>query len=526
MILLRATKTACTAFLVAGATLLSGCIEQRSAEELKDSLVFGFEGTFHTFDPARQVYAQETQIMAQVLEGLVRWNRDLEIEPALAESWELSEDAMQWRFILREGVEFHDGTPFDAHAVKWHFERIMDPETASTRRTQLDGVDNIELVNDYEIVFNLNEPDATLIYRLGSAFASIPSPTAYERMGSGIGTNPVGTGPFEFVEWRPDVHIRFKRNENYWEPDEYLLERLELRPVRENTTRLILLEQGVLDIAHVAFPHVQVADESDEVRLQTTPALNIRYIGMNTGKPPFDDVRVRQAANYAINKEDMIEYSFFGVGEPARGPVPSVVDGHNPDTHPYTYDPERARELLAEAGYPDGVDVVMWTHESGLYRTAADAVADYLRRVGIRVSIRLYDNAAYSSKFDEYITRGGDRYPTRDGVFDMFLGGWSGGETAFGYLDYLFRSDSYSNNTFYANSEVDRLLQGSRAVVDTEERNEYYRRVQEIVVEEAPWIFAFHGQENIGYNSRVKNYQIHPAGRIMLQGVYVEDNEE
>ncbi len=512
--------------LLATAALLSGCIEQRSKEELKDSLIHGFDSFVHTFDPARQIYAQETIIMSVVLEGLARWNHDLELEPALATHWELSDDGMQWRFFLREGVTFHDGTPFNADAVKWHFDRIMDPATASTRRTQLAEVDSVEVINDYEVMFHMRIPNSILVERLASAFASIPSPAAYERYGSAISENPVGTGPYMFDEWKPDVHIRFKRNPDHWMADEYHLERLEFRPIRENTTRLILLEQGALDMANVAVPHVQVAERNPSIELQTTPALNIRYIGFNTGKPPFDDVRVRRAANYAINKEAMIKYSFFGVGEAATGPLPSILADYNPDIYEYTYDPDRARELLEEAGYGDGVTVTLWTHESGLYRLAADAVAEDLRRIGINVRVQLYDNATFTSNFDEYVLRTGERFPLRDGVYDMFLGGWVGGHTAHGFLDLLFHSESFSNKTFYANEEVDELLDAYKELLTPEERRVAFHRIQEIVVEEAPWIFAFHGQENIGYNSRVRGFRIDPAGRLFFEGVRVVDDEE
>jgi peptide/nickel transport system substrate-binding protein len=313
--------------------------------------------------------------------------------------------------------------------------------------------------------------------------------------------------------------LNLVRYEDYWDADSIEVERVQFRGIEENTTRLILLEQGVLDMADIAFPHVRVAEESDDISLQTVPQLSIRYIGFNYQKPPFDDVRVRRAANYAINKEEMIEYVFFGVGEPARGPLPSIMPAFNDSIPSYDFDPDMARELLAEAGYPDGFDAVMWTQETGVYRQASDAVVGYLRDVGINVETKVIDNGAYWDKFDDYLTVDGQQFPTKEGVYDIYVGGWVGGETAHGFLEPLFQAYSYSNASFYINEEYEELLAQYKSVESPEKRDELYGRMQEIVVSDAPWIFAFHGQLNVGYNERVQNYRINASGRIFFEDV-------
>lgn len=511
--------------ILLAAGLVAGCTERRSKEELKDSLVFGYDDNFKTFDPARQVFSQETAIIQQVLEPLVKFDIDLNLQPCLAVDWYTPDDCDTWIFELRRGVEFHDGTPFNAEAVKIHFDRIMDPATAATRAKNLEDVDYVEVVDDHTVAFHMKTPNCILPEKLTGAFASIISPHSLEQFGEGIGRNPSGTGPFIFVEWTPEIAIRLKKNKKHWDADNYHLENLEFRPVQENTTRLILLEQGVLDIAPIAFPQVNIAKETDDIEIQSVPQLSIRYVGFNFKKPPFDNKLVRQAANYAVNKEEMIKYMFFGVGEPAVGPLPSVLPAFNPDVKKYPYDPEKARELLAQAGYGDGIRVDYWTMEAGTYWKTTEGTVEYLRDVGFDVNVKILDNAVYWDKFDEYLLQDGRIYPTKEGVFDLFVGGWVGGETAHGFLEPLFKGGSYSNNAFYDNPEVNKILDKYKALPDEEERNKLYKEMQAIIVEDAPWIFAFHGQSNTGVRKRVKGYRVSPAGNYYFNGVRVVDEE-
>lgn len=504
--------------------LVSACLERRSEEEMRDSIVYGYESDVYTFDPAKQRMMKENAIMAQVLEGLVRWNNDVEMEPCLATSWESEDNCKRWIFHLRPNVRFHDGVEFTSEAVKIALDRIRDPATVSTRAHLIAHVEEITTPDPLTVVFQLKTEDCVFLETLTGIFATIPSPAAIKKDKElPIAQNPVGTGPFRFVEWVPGTSILFERNPDYWNEDVIKLQQLEFRPVRENTTRLILLEQGVLDMADVAFPQVNVARNNDDISLQATPQLAVRYVGFNTQKPPFDNPRVRQAANYAVNRDEMIEYMFFGVGEPARGPLPSALPNYNHELEPYTYDPEKARQLLAEAGYPDGFDCVLWTMETGEYRVAADATVEYLRQVGIRVDMKIFDNAVYWSKFDEYLVPGGERYPTREGVFDMYIGGWVGGESAHAYLEPLFKSDSSSNNSFYDNPRFDELIVKVKLSPDETTRSEIYKEMQAILMEDAPWIFAYHSQVNVGLRERVKGFRVNASSRYFFQDVYTED---
>ena len=511
------------------ALMAGGCTDRRSDADLKDTLIYAFADNFKTFDPAKQIYAQETPIIHQVLEPLVRWNNDLKLVPHLATSWETIDDCKTWIFHLRPNVKFTDGTPFDSSAVKSHFERILDPKTGATRRNRIEEVVAIQAADPLTVVFSLKGPNCVFPEMLTSTFACIPSPAAVASSGeppNDFAHTPVGTGPFKFVEWVQDVRIVLEKNPDYWNADAIKLQRLEFWPVRENTTRLILLEQGVVDMADISFAQVNVAKSQKDINIQSTPQLSIRYIGFNNQKPPFNDRRVRQAANYAVNKEEMIKYMLFGVGEPAYGPMPSVMEDFNPNIRHYNYDPAKAKALLAEAGFPNGFKATMWTQESGIYRSASDAVVEYLRQIGIDVEVKILDNAVYWDKFDEYLKRDGTTFPNKEGVYDLYVGGWSGGEAAQDYLDALFRSKNYSNSSFYENAEVDKMLDEYKKLVKKEDRSEAFRKLQAIIVEEAPWIFAFHGQSNVGMRKRVKGFRVNASQRLFFEGVTVSDNPE
>jgi len=501
----------------------TGCLEQRPDELRARQLVFGFSDPFATFDPARQRYANESAIIQNVLEPLLRWDENLELAPRLATHWETPDDCNTWILKLREGVVFHDGTAFDAHAVKAHFERIKDPATASTRASLIADIGSIEVIDTHTVALNMALPNCVIIERLPSTFLAIPSPTAVATYGTEIARRPVGTGPYMLESWNEASQtFRMRKFPDYWAADRIHIEELLIKQVREHTTRLVMLEQGSIDVAPVSSDHVPVAQQSRHINVATTPRLQIVYIGFNNMKPPFDDVRMRRAANYAVNVESIIEHVFFGVGVPARGPLPEALPAFDPDLVGYGHDPEKARQLIEEAGYGDGVTVQMWTHESGTYNKISQAVVEDLRRVGINVNLVILDSGVYWDRFLEYAPASREWYPTNDGVFDMFVGGWTGGESAQAFLEPLFESRSTSNSAFYENHDVNRLLQEVKAFADPEDRNRIYRQLQQMIVSDAPWIFTFYPQENLGYQPHVKNYRVSPTGLIHLEDVRLE----
>jgi len=501
--------------------VLGGCTARRSEADLAKKLVIGIWSDVRTLDPAMCNMALDGAIVCNIHEPLTWFGLDLKLAPKLALSWEAENDARAWVFKLRPNVTFHDGTPFNAEAVKFHFDRIRFPETKSNRLTKIAKLDHSEVIDDLTIRFHMKGPFAVWPILIRDAFASIVSPTRAREapVPEQYKWHPVGTGPYEFVEYRPDQFIRLRKNHRHWDAANYHVEELEFRPVREPTTRLILLEQGELDIADLSYAHAEVIEKAGHVHVDRVPALRISYIGLNYQKPPLNDPRVRRALNYAINREDIIKYAFRGTYDASYGPLPHSLPAYNANTTKYMYDPTRAKQLLADAGHAKGLRLTLWSMDRAADRAMAETLHEQMRMVGVDLNIVMYDQAVYWDKFDAFLTDKGEKFPTRDGVFDMFLAGWTGGESAYGFLDPLFRSTSSSNSSFYENKEVDRLLDEALNTADEAARDEIYKRVQEIIVDDAPWVFAYFTRLLIGHGKRITGWKVHPAGEYEIAGV-------
>lgn len=509
-----------------GAVVLSGCTDKRSPEQLAKRLVIAIDERVRTLDPAYQTMALDSWIICNIFDTMTWYTRELELVPRLALSWESPDNAQSWIFNLRPNVKFHDDTPVDAAAVKFHFDRIMDPKTESKRITKVAKIDRVEVIDPLRVQFFMKQPDALWPVVARDAFAAIVSPTAARKVPPKEFTfNPIGSGPFMFAEQAEGDRIILKRNPNYWDASEFHVEEVEFRTVREPTTRLILLEQGAVDLCNITFAHTEVAEKTKNVIVEKAPKLQVRYVGFNTQKPPFDDKRVRYAANYALNKAELIKYGFRGNADALLGPLPTVLPNFNKNLNQFDYDPDRAKDLLKEAGYENGIDVVMWTKDDVDDTNLGVVVADQLRRVGIRVEILRFDRNVFWEKFDAYITSKAEWFPRKEGVFDMFAAGWVGGEHPTGYLDPLFRSTSASNNTFYKSDTVDELLLATQRTLDDNKRDQLYDEIQAQIIEDAPWIFCYSSRTLWGVNPRVKNMFPHPAGEYEFGGVEMAGGE-
>ncbi len=504
----------------AGLTVLGGCTEKRTPEELARRLVIAVDERIQTLDPAYQNMALDSFVIANIYDTLTWHTRELELIPRLGLSWESPDGALSWIFKLRPDVKFHDGTVCDAEAVKYHFERIKDPKTQSKRRSKLNKMNAVEVIDPLTVRFEMTEPYSVWPIVMRDSFAGIVSPTAVEKYGDQEFTlHPTGSGPYMVAHQDPRGLVVLRRNPNYWQAEKYAVEEVELRTVLEPTTRLILLEQGAIDLCSITFAHTEVAEKTGKVEILNSPMLQVRYVGFNNMKPPFNDLRVRQAANLAINRDELVKYAFRGNADPLLGPLPTVLPAFNKDMPTYNYDPDKAKALLKEAGYEKGMDVVLWSKDDVTDTNLGVVVADQLRHIGIRVEIVRFDRNVYWDKFDPYQTLDLNWYPTKPGVFDLYAAGWVGGEHPNGYLDPLFRSTSTSNSSFYKNEEVDRVLAQIQTVVDENDRTVLYKKLQEIIVADAPWIFAYSSRVLWGVNPRVKNLQIHPAGEYEFHGV-------
>lgn len=482
------------------------------AQQFGGTLVMAVGVDAVRLDPADMTDNPSETVLRHIMDGLVEFDEQLNILPALAESWEVSTDGMHYTFHLRDGIFFHDGTPFDAAAVKFNFDRII---TQNLRRTALfkPYIESVEVIDDLTVAFHLKIPFGAFLHHLSHGAALIQSPTAVQKWGAETGRHPVGTGPFKFVEWIPGDRIVLEANEDYWRGRPYL-DKIVFEVVPEAATRVFRLETGEAGLA-LRLPPTEVPrlEANPEVEVMVRPTLRVIYIGMHNQKKPLNDVRVRQAINYAIDKSLIVESILGGYGYVADSPLAKDTWGYY-STGGYPYNPEKARALLAEAGYPDGFKITLLTPQGRYlkdYETAL-AVQGMLSEVGIRARVQVMEWAAYLSALER-------------GEQELFLLGWAP-STADG--DWVLRPLLHSanwpprdNNAFYANPCVDRLIEeGMKA--SGEERYTYYKLAQKIIVEDAPWAFLHVVNEVNGHRANVHGVQFLPIEIVLVKNVWLE----
>ncbi|KAB3538615.1 glutathione ABC transporter substrate-binding protein [Alkaliphilus pronyensis] len=478
---------------------------------VKEELIVGQGADAVTLDPHSTNDQPSSRVSKQIYETLVAQNENMEIEPSLAESWESIDDTTV-EFKLKQGVKFHNGEELKASDVKFTILRALDSSHIGHIVGQIDG-EKIEVIDDYTIRLSTKEPFAPLLAHLAHTAMAIMNEKAVTEGGEDYGQNPVGTGPFKFNNWVIGDSIELvKFDEYHGEPAK--LKKVTFRNIAENTTRTIELETGGIDIAYDIPPtDVSRVEENSDLVLQRAPSFSTSYIGFNAQKKPYDDVRVRQAINYAIDMASIIEAVYQGVGAPAKGPLgPNVFAGHQ-GLEEYGFNVEKAKELMADAGYADGFDTTIWTNENQQRMDIAEIVQNQLKAININTEVKVMEWGAYLEG-------------TAAGEHDMFILGWV---TVTGDPDYglyaLFHSSQFGtggNRTFWSNDRVDELLDAARVETDPSKREEYYLEAQEIIRDEAPWVFTWIGENLAGVQKNVKGFTQHPAGHHSLHGVYFE----
>ncbi|MBY7144872.1 glutathione ABC transporter substrate-binding protein [Virgibacillus sp. NKC19-3] len=474
-------------------------------------------------DPAGSNDVPSSDVQENIFETLVKQDMDMELQPGLAESWEAVEDDV-WEFNLREDVTFHDGSEFNADVVKANIERIMDEDVASPRAFLYEMVTDIEVVDDYTVRFTTEYPFAPLPAHLAHTGGSMVGLDQIEEdyaamedgeePGSVINENPIGTGYFEFDEWSPGELVRLTKNEDYWD-DPALLDSVTFKVVDEDLTRVAEVTTGDSHIGDPLSPSdVEQIETTDGVHVHDQASVSLSYIGFNMQKEPFDDERVRQAISMAIDKDQIIDGIYDGVGIPAIGPIPPDVFGYDENVSGLDYDVEQAKELLAEAGYEDGFSTTIWTNDNRERIDAATNVQAQLEEIGIDAEVEVMEFGAYLEQ-------------TANGEQDMFVLGWS---VATGDADYalhpLFHSDNLGepgNRTFTENDELDALLEEGRQEGDPEAREEIYSEAQELLVDIAPMSYIHHQEYLYSIRDEVKGFEVLPTQIMQLKDVYIEE---
>lgn len=453
-----------------------------------------------------------------------------EVEPGLVESWEISDDGLVYTLHLRKGVKFHDGTDFNAEAVKFNIERQIDPnhpyhDTGEFLYAEFTWgmVEKVEVADEYTAKITLKEPFAPFLNHLAMHPAAMVSPAAVEKYGRDFSINPVGTGPFKFVSWTPGVEIVLEKNPDYWRGAPKI-DRVIYRPIIEDQPRLTELEAGgVSFIVNVPPDELARLKGDDRFTVVEQPGMHTWWVAFNHTKAPFNDKRVRQAMNYAVNKKAIVDNILKGTGVLAFNPLPPVVWGYTDDVQRYDYDPEKAKELLAEAGYPDGFSCSFWIPESGSGMQQpvpmGTAIQADLKAVGIDCKIETFEWGTY---LDKVIV------PPEDAEFDLFEMSWIGDNGDPDNHSYILLSGEQwpphgYNMGFYKNDEADALMQEARTTFDRAKRTELYNKILKILAEDPPWIIIDHETQIVVMDQKIKNFKLHPTGPFRFENVWIEE---
>ncbi|MRX73759.1 ABC transporter substrate-binding protein [Bacillus lacus] len=496
-----------------------------SSENTKDTLVFGRGGDSTSLDPISTTEGEAFKVTVNIFETLLNYGeQDTTIHEGLATEWDASEDGLEYTLKLREGVKFHDGTDFNAEAVVFNFDRWMNGNADQFPYYTMFGgfkedeghvIKEVKAVDDYTIQFILKRPQAPFLKNLAMSPFGIASPAAVEKFGEKFRDNPVGTGPFKFAEWRANDRIVVEKNEDYWMEGYPKLNKVIFKTIPENSARLNALQSGEIDLMDGVNPSdLQTIESNDALQLFERPSMNVGYVGLTSTRKPLDNKLVRQALNHAVDKQAIIDSFYGGLAEPAKNPMPPSLEGYNDDIEPYPYDLDKAKELLAEAGYPDGFEMDLWAMPVARpYMPEGMKVAEVLQasfeKIGVKAKIVTYDWATYLDKASK-------------GEADTFLLGWTGDNgDPDNFIYTLLDKDSIGSNnySYFSNDELHDILIEAQSDPDQDKRNELYKKAQEIVHEEAPWIPLVHSTPMLAGVSDLAELKPHPTGSDILTKV-------
>jgi len=524
--------------------------ETEGITSASETLIFAISLEVDQLDPGNTSIGQ---VVDNIFEGLMKYKAGTtSILSCLATSWEISADGKEITFHLRKGIKFHDGTDFNADAVVFSFARQYDPNHPYHQYGKwffwgymFSDIIVAKKIDDYTVKLVLKRPNVSILTSLALYQVSMVSPTNAEKYKEDAFKHPCGSGPFKFVEWVKDDYITLEANEDYWE-ERASLDKLIFKVIPDPSARLMALEVG--EVQGIEYPNPADFDRIDDNKdlvLMTQPGMNVGYLAINTGYgyidenkngirdidleslvktpgyfEPLTKKKVRQAINMAIDKQSIVDNIYMGTAIKAKNGMPPFMLGYNDDIEDYPYDPERAKELLAEAGYPDGFEVTL--HVMPVSRPymfdppkIGEAIQSYLAAVGIKVKFYQVDWSSYLQE-------------TKDGKHQICLLGWTGDNgDPDNFMNGLYGTNGASigiagNRAFYINDTAQELLSAALATYDDEKRATYYQKVQEMIHEDAAWVYLVHSTQNMVFRNNIKGYTLSPTGREFFYPVWVE----
>ncbi len=473
---------------LAAGLILSGCGGTNTGATDEIVIAQGVDAT--TMDPHMHAETPTTNVVTQMYDRLLERDQDMVLQPQLALSV-TSVDDLTWEVVLREGVTFHNGEAFNAETVKFNIERILNPENLSPQIGDLSAIEKVEVVDEYTVKITTKEPYPLLPGRLN--LPMVPKEYIEENGQEYFAANPIGTGPYKFVSWTKDESVVMEVNEDYWGGIP-AIKKITFKPIPESATRIAELQTGAVDLIVNVPPHqAETIDAADATKVVNTASGRFIFISLNAQREgPLSDPKVRQALNYAVNVDEIIENVLGGYGYRSTQPLTTLDFGYNEDIDMYKYDPEKAKQLLKEAGYEDGLEIDFGTC-AGRYvmdKEVAEAIAGQLAEVGVTAKLSVQEWGVYVQKV---LSKSAE---------EAYLIGW--GTSLFdadATLYPWFRSEM--RFATYSNVAVDALLDKAREIIDPQEREDLYHEALDIIMEDAPFILLYQQEDLYGADAKL-----------------------
>ncbi|MFF2093086.1 glutathione ABC transporter substrate-binding protein [Paenibacillus sp. NPDC058174] len=483
-----------------------------------NNVVVALNANFITLDPHNAGDTNSISGARSMYEGLMGFDENMSLKPVLAESYAISEDGLVYTIKLRQGVKFHDGTDFNSEAVKINIARIQDEKNNLRMRKSFAKVAKVETPDANTVVITLSEPYNAFLNKL--AMGLMISPAALEKFGDKIGQNPVGTGPYKFKEWVEGDRLVVEKNADYWQAGLPKVDSVTFKPVPENGSRTAMLKTGEADFIYpMPTEQVNLLETDNNIVIDKTDSTIVRYVTLNTMKKPFDDVKVRQAINYAIDKDAFIKVVKSGLGSALDSSMSSKTQYYSKQEG-YGYDLEKAKQLLKEAGYPDGFSAEIWGENDSETMKGMQFLAQQLALAGIKLDVKSMEGATLSDQINSAKT-------PEEAKIQMWFVSWSPSSgDADGATRGLFSSEMFppagSNTAYYKNENVDKWIAEANKSTDAEKAKSIYADIQKQIWTDAPWAFLGVDQVISGKRAYLEGVKVYPDGSINVREAEVK----
>ena len=500
-------------------TMLTGCGGNGGSKKDKanQTIVFAQGAEPRGLDPAFVDDGESSKVIVNIYEGLLAYEKEsTEVKPALAESWEKAADGLSYTFKLRKGVKFHDGSDFNAAAVKTNIDRQLPPlrkEDMPYASFVFADVKDVEVVDDLTVKINLTKQNTAFLANLAMSLAApMVSPKALDANSGNLNKTPVGTGPYKFVSWSPAEDIVLVRNDEYW-GEKAKTENVVFKFIPDNSARIVALKNGEVDIIDGIDSTGVDQIKADGNVLYNVPGMNINYMAYNVTRKPFDNPAVRVALSKAINVPELVKALYGDYAEAANTVLPTFIPGYGKDVKQVAYDAQAAQAELKALGFNQPIKMIVYNNPrpyNARNKALAETIQSYLSKVGVNVTIEDYDWTTYKDKVVA-------------GDYDLCFYGWIGDNgDPDNFLNLLCDQNPAMNVARLNDPAYNEMIKQGTSTEKGPERDAVYQKAEQYIADLAVWVPISHAANLSAHTPSVQNYSYHPTGNIFFKDMYKE----